>query len=104
MFETLAELGDLCPAPTTKRFHFTMVDIKATVIARDLVMFYILRALSRFSLDQMQHDVAAIEVCPFPFPFVAFIHNIFIYRSKEERKGKEVCGKCEILLSRGVTL
>jgi hypothetical protein len=62
LFESLAELGDLCPTPTTKRFQFTMVDIKSTVIARDLVMFYIFKYLSQFSMEQMKHDIAAIEV------------------------------------------
>ena len=63
LFESLFELADLCPSPTPKCFHFTMVDIKVTALARDLVMFYIFKHLSQFSLEQMQHDVAAIEVC-----------------------------------------
>eukprot|EP00026_Physarum_polycephalum_P001837 Phypoly_transcript_01840.p1 GENE.Phypoly_transcript_01840~~Phypoly_transcript_01840.p1 ORF type:complete len:982 (+),score=166.31 Phypoly_transcript_01840:80-2947(+) len=62
LFESLSELNDLCPAPTTKKFHFTLVDVKPTVIARDLVMFYIFKLLSRFSSEQMKHDIEAIEI------------------------------------------
>jgi tetratricopeptide (TPR) repeat protein len=61
LFESLTELGALCPPSTTKRFHFTMVDIKHTVIARDLVMFYIFKRLLHFSLEQMRQDTTAIE-------------------------------------------
>ena len=62
LFVSLADIGCLCPAPTTKRFHFTMVDIKTTALARDLVMLYIFKLLSQFSMEQMQHDISAIEV------------------------------------------
>jgi hypothetical protein len=60
LFESLSDLGR-CPTPTSKRFHFTMVDIKHVVIARDLVLFYIFKHLSQFSMEQMNQDIAAIE-------------------------------------------
>jgi Domain of unknown function (DUF4470) len=39
LFASLEDLLESCDAPNVKRFHFTMVDIKAVVIARNLVMF-----------------------------------------------------------------
>jgi hypothetical protein len=81
LFVSLADMNDFCPSPTTKRFHFTMVDINSAVIARDLVMFYIFKQLSQFSLEQMQQDIAAIEVLRNSSITLSFLHSLLFYHS-----------------------
>lgn len=44
------------------KFHFSMVDIKEPVIARDLTMLYILLRFSKFNKREQQENIHALEV------------------------------------------
>lgn len=62
LFGSLLDLECVDWPATRQRFQFTMVDIKEPAIARDLVMFYIFRHISKFTPEQQQKDINAIEV------------------------------------------
>jgi Domain of unknown function (DUF4470) len=79
LFTSLQDLLESCESPNSKRFHFTMVDIKAVVIARDLVMFYIFKHCGRFTKEQMKIDMEAIEVNSSLSPLTQLLIYFFVY-------------------------
>lgn len=69
LFTTLVDMVDTCTIDNNAKFHFTMVDHKPVVIARDLVLFYLFESLATFDVSRHTIDPAAIEVTP-PPPFI----------------------------------
>ncbi len=77
-------IGEGEPHP---QFYFTVVDIKAAVVARDLVMLYILKRLTRFNLEERKSE-EALEVISlqtlnwykliFLFQWMALIEYVYL--------------------------
>lgn len=61
------------------KIHFTLVDINGAIVARDLVMMYVLKNLSVFSAEQMKFETAAVEVFLFIFYYILYIYLYYCY-------------------------
>ncbi len=60
---SLIHLDNCCEQlPATKLVHFTLVDHKASHIARSLVTFYLLHRLSTFPREEHRSNLDAVEV------------------------------------------